>query len=277
MNLDFNIFVFITGFIFSLPIIGYAFRFSIPVSLFFFIAGTFMIAVLLATDVITIDSFIGDSVKSIFSDIELHMNQLISSGSLQIYNSTSNIFIGEEITSTSVLNGETINTVCVFITKTNSPPGTLRVGVYDSSITPTFGNFKTSFAVVTATDLPVQASQLCYSIETPIILASGDIVGVYYDAGSSTNRINFLFQNTDVFDGTNSRLSRYSGSWIDATTNDARMIIGFSSVMEIENNTLEDNEFDFSLTGENYQLKVIMIFISVMFMVGGALVEVRQR
>jgi hypothetical protein len=50
MNLDFNVLIFITGFVFSLPIIGYLFRFQIPISLFFFMAGTFMIAIFLTTD-----------------------------------------------------------------------------------------------------------------------------------------------------------------------------------------------------------------------------------
>jgi hypothetical protein len=39
----------------------------------------------------------------------------------------------------------------------------------------------------------------------------------------------------------------------------------------------EDNVMDFSFTGDNYQLKVIMIFVAVMLMVGGALTEVRKR
>jgi hypothetical protein len=38
----------------------------------------------------------------------------------------------------------------------------------------------------------------------------------------------------------------------------------------------EDNVMDFSFTGTNYQLKVIMVFIAVMLMVGGALTEVRK-
>jgi hypothetical protein len=50
MNLDFNIFVFILGFVFVLPIIGYAFRFNIPISIFFFISGVFMLAILFSTD-----------------------------------------------------------------------------------------------------------------------------------------------------------------------------------------------------------------------------------
>lgn len=50
MNIDFNFLVFILGFIFALPIIGYLFRFQIPISVFFLIAGVFMISIFLVTD-----------------------------------------------------------------------------------------------------------------------------------------------------------------------------------------------------------------------------------
>lgn len=50
MNLDFNILVFITGFIFSLPIIGYAFRFQIPISVFFFISGAMILSIFMIVD-----------------------------------------------------------------------------------------------------------------------------------------------------------------------------------------------------------------------------------
>lgn len=35
--------------------------------------------------------------------------------------------------------------------------------------------------------------------------------------------------------------------------------------------------FDFSLDGENYQLKVFWVFISVLLILGGTLIEVRSR
>lgn len=50
MNIDFNVLIFITGFIFSLPVIGYLFRFQIPISIFFLLAGVFMLAILFTTD-----------------------------------------------------------------------------------------------------------------------------------------------------------------------------------------------------------------------------------
>lgn len=50
MNIDFNVLVFMIGSILALPIIGYAFRFNIPISIFFLLAGTLMIAIWLMTD-----------------------------------------------------------------------------------------------------------------------------------------------------------------------------------------------------------------------------------
>ena len=50
MNLDFNVMVFLLGFSFALPIIGYAVRFNIPISVFFLLAGVFMVSIFLVTD-----------------------------------------------------------------------------------------------------------------------------------------------------------------------------------------------------------------------------------
>lgn len=54
---------------------------------------------------------------------------------------------------------------------------------------------------------------------------------------------------------------------------DNQQITIYNATTIIENKT----PFDFSLTGENYQLKVFWILISVFMLTGGTLIEVKQK
>jgi hypothetical protein len=52
MEIPFEVFTFITAFLFILPVIGFIFRFSIPLSIFFFASGILLISFFLMIDTI---------------------------------------------------------------------------------------------------------------------------------------------------------------------------------------------------------------------------------
>lgn len=257
MNLDFNVLVFLTGFVFSLPIIGYLFRFSIPISIFFLLAGTFMIAIFLATDGIILDSFAfldGDSTITYYDVMSRSFEQ-------SIFTNTQDIQAEELSTSSSLLFGDTINCLELNLRKTGSPPLStlIRYGVYDSTGAEKYLIGTMNVTILTTSSTPYK---LCNFTDN-YTLITGDRIGARYSAGNSTNAIVMQFDANNPFDSTITRQSRFSvltGLWTSFTAND------FMGTISLESSTgeqiiQEDKVMDFTFTGENFQLKVIMIFI----------------
>lgn len=271
MNLDFNVLVFLTGFVFSLPIIGYLFRFNIPISIFFLLAGTFMIAIFLATDGIIIDTFAfmdGDSIITHYDVISRTGQDDVRTG----YGEIQAQFVSSS--SSQLLNDE-INCATWHIKKSGTPDSNtiIRYGVWDNSATPmlkyTFGTLN-----VTNVGTTVQPVKLCNTLATYTIIQN-DRIGIAWNDGNATSRITVDVDSTNPYDSTVTFNTRFNGvSWVANTGTDMQGKLSLEGTDAI---VQEDKIMDISFEGENYQIKVIMIFISVMFLVGGALVEVRQR
>lgn len=60
---------------------------------------------------------------------------------------------------------------------------------------------------------------------------------------------------------------------LNVQENPEQRITTYNSTTIIQNK----EPFDFSLEGDNYQLKVFWIIVSVLLIVGGALIEIRSR
>lgn len=281
MNLDFNVLVFLTGFIFSLPIIGYLFRFQIPISVFFLLAGVFMLSILMVTDGIILDNFAfldGGTDDTIVypQDAFTGVSDVCGGGGAGC-----NDIRGEYVFSTSsMLYGDTIDCIDLALRKTGTPTGLATIGVYDRA-SATDNPILQSFGTIDVVTLNTGFSSwytFCLPIGTTYTIGDQDLLGLRYDLGNATDAVRLNIVTADNFDSTNTRYSSKSDAtnvWTDTTTSDltARFYLrGVVSEVVQDSNTM-----DFTFTGENYQLKVIMIFISIMFMVGGALVEVKQR
>lgn len=266
MNLDFNVMVFLIGFVFALPIIGFLFRFSIPISLFFFIAGTFLIAIFLTVDGIVLEYFspettTGETVHypmTGFGDATTALNN-VNKGEIEYLSSP-----------TSILVGDKIQCMDVVLRKSGTPSTATSViaGLFDVNNTELFrfgamspASVSTVFTIYT----------FCVDEGEEITLASGDRIGLQYTSGTATDRLEVRENTQNPFDGTVTFRQIYTTSWQSSSTTDFVM-----KLYDLEPQSQQE-VMDFSFTGENYQLKVIMIFVAVMFMVGGALTEVRKR
>ena len=269
VNLDFNVLVFLIGFIFALPIIGYLFRFQIPISIFFLIAGVFLISIFLMTDRIIIErfAFLDGAVDTIF-----HYNIESFTGQLALNNGGSTAHAEFASASNSMLVGDEINCIDIMLRKSGSPTGTATIGTLDGSgsIIQQFGTI--NVAILTTSNIWYT---FCLSGDNSYVIANQDRLGIAYNGGNATNNIQVSQDANNPFDGTITIRQQYAGSWTSGSTSDLTMrfyLTGQES--EVVN---EERTMDIRFEGEYYQIKVIMIFIAVMFMVGGALVEVKQR
>jgi hypothetical protein len=274
--------VFLIGFVFALPIIGFLFRFSIPISLFFFIAGTFLISILLVTDGIILNDRKETESISIVPVTTDRMNQP-TGGTATNLRSGSTIIVGELVnTESSVLNFKEINQITVRLGKTGNPTGIGYFGVWSAThAPPTVANSKFIISQMLAnfTSSSTIADYTFTRNDTKTyFLQRGDIIGVFFNGGSAGNTFDVYRSTTDLFDGTNSvRATSNGGTTTLDTVTDMRGKISLVEDTSLQTISYEDNVMDFSFTGTNYQLKVIMVFIAVMLMVGGALTEVRKR
>jgi hypothetical protein len=275
--------VFLFGFIFALPIIGFLFRFQIPISLFFFIAGTFLISILLVTDGIILNDRIQTETIEIVPVTTNHMNQNTQTVGQTLRNGLTR-FVGEYIVNdNSALNMKEVNSITVRMDRAGgNVAGTILFGCWDGNPIPTSTNYRFLFGQLLANQ--TSGSDATYTITRndtiTYFMKVNDVCGVFFNDGDAGNNI-IVYSNSTAssFDGSNSYRRHFNPpvTWVDASNADMRMKLSLVKTAELDSIEYEDNTMDFSFSGSNYQLKVIMIFVAVMFMVGGALTEVRKR
>lgn len=269
MEIPFLVFAFLSGFIFSLPLVGYYFRFEIPISLFFFIAGIFMISLLLATDTLIMDYFSNGSTNNLVPyDVESSTGQVL-------VNAVTAHSRGERLSNTSsALFGDTIDCITLFIGRSGSPPlGTLiQIGIMDTST-----NFIRVFGTMNVTQLltsAVQPYEFCLPLGDTYTFTDTETFGVKYNAGDATNTLTMRIDNNNPFNGNNTEHVHATGSsWISNAGQDLMAVLTLRGSV----GSIITAPYDISLSGPNYQVNTIMVFISVMYMVGGALIEVKSR
>src|SRR5438445_10719903 len=130
----------------------------------------------------------------------------------------------EYITSSSVLNGKSIDTITVFLKKIGAPAGTVQVGVFNSD-----QSVKQLFGTKDASTVATSYTQYTFSLTAPQIykIQSGDRIGVKFTGGDATNYLAIQIDQdpADPFDGTNSFLTYYTTGWQVFTANDLNMVL----------------------------------------------------
>lgn len=117
-------------------------------------------------------------------------------------------------TSSSVLNGLDMSEVSFYLKKVGSPTGTLSLKIYDSGGTLQYTS-PTTFDVSTFTSWSVVKSFVAL-----YTLSTGDKIAVEYSGGDASNNVQVEYSATGTFDGTDTSLCLYAGSWLCSPTYD---------------------------------------------------------
>lgn len=165
----------------------------------------------------------------------------------------------------SALVGKKISCIEINMLRTGSPTDNVMVGILDNDgrIVKLFGNI-TASTINTGT----RAYQVCLSNHDYWIIAYNDYIGARHTGSSGANNIAISTSNANPFDSTNSVRSSYTGSWTDVSTSDLRMKLtndnaGITSKAVLHN--FNDTE-----------TWAFMIFLSAIFMIIGAMEQIRQ-
>ena len=163
---------------------------------------------------------IGTSTYTITYPVVTQMNDTTASSTLSVYSSTQ--IRAENVSSTSVLVGKTIDSITIRLSKAGSPSGTVQVGVFNTnlSVKQLFGSFNANTLTTTSTLKTYSLPSLqTYTIQP------GDKIGIKFTGGSSSNNVLITVDTGNHFDGTNSYLSSYTTSWQSLTAQDLYMIL----------------------------------------------------
>jgi hypothetical protein len=144
----------------------------------------------------------------------VRLNQVsgTDSGGLDCGDSAGNRNCAEKVTGTSAMIGMIVNKMTVGLRKTGSPTGICTAGVFDSS-----NNAVVTFGTIDSTTLTTSYTAQSFTGSTRT-LASGDYVGLKCPTQSVGNNIQVASSSANPYDGTNSVVSQYSGSWVDASS-----------------------------------------------------------
>lgn len=163
------------------------------------------------------------------SDITTHMNITSDDGSttLGATNNPPYTLYGEELGASSALIGDTFNTVKMYLKKNNSPTGTAYVGIWDSTANPpTSANVKCLINTIDVSTISTSKTEYTFVKSSGTCSGvSGDVIGIFYNGGSTSNNLTVYQDSTNSFDSTNSYLTRRHTSWSDFTTVDYRMVV----------------------------------------------------
>jgi hypothetical protein len=132
----------------------------------------------------------------------------------------------ENITSTSVLVGQKIDTIVVELKRTGSPTGLVNVGVFnkDLSVKQLFGSIDASTISASYTKYPFQLTGT-----QNYLIQSGDRIGIKFTGGDGTTSwISIMTDKNNGFDGTNSYRTYYTtttSKWVNFTAEDLTMTL----------------------------------------------------
>lgn len=115
----------------------------------------------------------------------------------------------EKITATSTLLGRKIDGLSVDLAKAAGTTGTATIGIFDAS-----GNPVTTFGTQDVSLLTTSFVSYRFVGQNRVIQA-GDYIGVKFTGGDATHYIQSHTTASDTFDGTNSIISDFNGSWTD--------------------------------------------------------------
>ena len=152
-------------------------------------------------------------------------------------NGGSNIFVGEEFSSTSALLNQSFNKITILMEKETDGmtlTGVIYAGVWDSIATPTATNRLRVCGQMSANDVADAITAYTFSCTATWTLTANDAVGVFYKNTDVGNAGIFISTRGNVVDGVNTRTSCYTtaespvscadaggafpNQWVDGTT-----------------------------------------------------------
>lgn len=143
-------------------------------------------------------------------------NQTGTATALAIGTNATSLLVGEEIESTSVLKNDWFNKITVRMYKTGSPTGTVFIGIWLDTAVPTDSNYAHLLGSIPATELTTSSASYNFTFSNTTI-TENDVIGVFYDTGSSGNTVNVNYGG-NAFNGSSTQSARYrpnDGGWIN--------------------------------------------------------------
>jgi Asp-tRNA(Asn)/Glu-tRNA(Gln) amidotransferase A subunit family amidase len=131
----------------------------------------------------------------------------------------------EYVTNSSELVGDMIDSITLKMKRVGTINGTAEIGILneDLSVKKLFGTLDVSTLTSTYTDYEFKLTDELYTIE------AGDRIGIKYEGGSleSTSWVSVMLdlEPEDPFDGTNSYLQYYQGTWRNSPDRDLYMTL----------------------------------------------------
>lgn len=181
---------------------------------------------------------------------------------------------GENFTSTSAYKGQTFNCMQVPLKITGAPTGLAYLGVFSGA---TNGYMKKVFGAVDVTTLSTTGyknNNFCLPIGDTYTIQANDVIGVYYDNGSSANFLSSTRSTSNDIDGTNTiatRLTFSRGSWSPQTAVDFAMTLSYNTVTTnvktLYNSTAIPVKYQFGINN----VKVYMAVLGASMVMVGAL------
>lgn len=212
--------------------------------------GLFLIFWSVMTDNIIVDAFFDPTRVTSYS-----YNYESQSGTSQL-NLGGNIAYGMfASTGSSLLVGDTINCIDLYIKKTGVPTGTMTIGTLDST-----ANIVKSFGTQDVSLLSTANVWKTYCLvggDTYTIL-SGDRIGARYAGGNATNGVGFNRDSAGTFDGTVTFQQVYTSSWASNTGTDDSMRFYLTG----QEGSVVNNPYPFTEIP-----KVLFSFFGIMIMV----------
>ena len=129
----------------------------------------------------------------------------------------------EYITNSSSLIGKPIDSITLQLKRTGLPTGNATVGIFnhDLSLRKSFGMINSSSLTTSNTDYAFTIS----SLDSPYAIQAGDIIGIKFSGGNSSNYVSVVSDQIGSFDGTNSYYTFFTTKWNNSTNKDLHMIL----------------------------------------------------
>lgn len=271
MNIDISIFYLFIAMSFGLIAVGYMARFSIPMSLFVFMAGGLMVALFIMTDNIIINSFATDVVNN--SNV-FAMDVTSGSSIMTIRTGAAEIRGEYAATSNSALIGKQIDCIDMYLAKTGAPTGLATIGIIDGLVTVEANQLKQSFGTIDVSGLTTNLvpRTFCLPVGTTYTFVQNDVVGAVYRSGDAVNNLNNREDAGNPFDSADSIARRWDDvtqTWLTTGGND----VGVRAYLRA-NDSIAITE---QLAPFSEELKVFMMLMASILLLVGGMIEIQAR
>jgi len=163
-------------------------------------------------------TYTANSVVAVSNPI-IHMSDTTASSGFGTY--IGRPINAENVTPTSQLVGDNIDSITLQLKKTGSPTGVTAIGVFNTNL-----SVKKLFGLKDASTLSTSFANYTFISGEKYQIQSGDRIGINFTGGDSTNNITVMRDTVvaDPFDGVNSYHTYYDTAW-RSSTNDLYMIL----------------------------------------------------